>query len=291
MAERSTPEMASRRASERWRYAPLDAGFAEQVSCAVADIVAGFRGYRSWRYLAVESLKNQYRRTVLGPWWLTVQTALYIVGLALIFGQLLGAGLRSFVPYVALGFVTFVLLQGLTVSASQVFVASPGRLKSIRQPMTSIVLHDAAVVFIQFGHNLVIFAVFFATGQMQAKPQALLALPVIACIAINGVALGLWLGPLVARFRDVGPAVLSVLQVMIFFTPVFYKRSALHGAQANLVAWNPFTYLIDAFRLPLLGVRLHPGDFVGAGVVTVVNLALGLWVFSRYRSRVPYWVS
>jgi ABC-2 type transport system permease protein/lipopolysaccharide transport system permease protein len=277
---------------DTWRgYAALDAPFHTQFGAALSDVREGLRRHRNWRYLAVESIKNQYRRTVLGPWWITLQTASYVLGLALIFGQLLHAPLRSFLPYVAIGFVTFVLLQGLTRAASVVFVSASSSLKSTRQPLMGLVLRDVTIEVIQFAHNFLICLVFIPMGLLHLHPSTALALPVLLLIVLNGVALGLWLGPLVARFRDVGPAVLSVLQVLVFFTPVFYRRSNLHGVQATIINDNPFTYLIEAFREPLLGVI--PGLHVWTGVVIVslVNGVLGLVVFSRTRSRLPYWVA
>ncbi len=46
-------------------------------------------------------------------------------------------------------------------------------------------------------------------------------------IAANGVFVGLWLGIAVARFRDVQPFINSILGVIIFFSPVFYRLDSL----------------------------------------------------------------
>lgn len=278
-------------ASDWTAYAPLDARWSEQLRAALGDLREAIRRHRSWTYLAVRAVKNQYRRTVLGPWWLTLQTAVYVVGLGLIFGQLLGSGLREFVPYVAVGFITFTLLAGLTRAGANVFTTSSSVLKSTRQPLVSLVLRDVTVELIQFGHNLLIVALFFAFGLI--TPSVWLALAPFALLAIlvNGVAVALWLGPLVARFRDVGPAVDSVLQVLIFFTPVFYKASDLRGAQSALVGWNPFTYFVELFRSAMLGHHPSTQNIVGAGAFTVANLVIAVLVFARGRSRLPYWVA
>jgi ABC-type polysaccharide/polyol phosphate export permease len=273
-------------------YAPLDAGFGTRLLAALRDIAEGLRRWRAWSYLAVESIKNQYRRTVLGPWWLTLQTAAYVVGLAVIFGQILHTGLRSFLPYVAVGFIGFNLLAGLTRAGANVFVGAAGVMKSTRQPLTNFVMRDVTIEFIQFGHNMLIYLVFLAAGLVHLNPKMLIALPVVALIAVNGLFAGLWLGPTVARFRDVNPLVMSVLQVLIFFTPVFYRTSNLRGGNRSaLLAWNPFTYLLGAFRAPLIDAPLSIYYYAGTVGLTVLNVAFGLIVFSKSRSRLPYWVA
>ena len=273
-------------------YAPLDAGTIVSLQAAATDVAEGLRRWRSWRYLAMETVKNSYRRTVLGPWWITLQTAAFVVGIAVIFGQMLDESFREFVPYVAVGLIAFNLLAGLTRAGANVFVAAAGTMKSTRQPLASLVLQNVTVEFIQFGHNVLIYAVFLALGLVPMSWHMLVAIPMILVIALNGLLVGLWLGPTVARFRDVKPLVESVLQVLIFFTPVFYRISDLEDtARYYLLGWNPFTYLLSAFRAPLIGEPLESAFYVGSAVVTAVSLCLAVIVFTRSRSRLPYWVA
>jgi ABC-type polysaccharide/polyol phosphate export permease len=287
--------MATRsdRRPSRWTgYAPLDASPRAQFEAAVADMREGLRRWPNWSYLSVENVKNRYRRTVLGPWWLTIQMGVFVLGISIIFGSLQGAKLREFLPYVAVGYIVFSLLVGLTNAAAGVFVNASATLKSVRQPLSNLVLRDVGVEFIHFGHNMLLYVVFLVTGLVPLTPKILIALPVVGLIAVNGLFVGLWLGIAVARFRDVQPLVNSILGVIIFFTPVFYTLDNLSSRiQIVLLAWNPFTYLIEAFRAPLIGAPLRPSYYIGTVVVTVINVALGLGVFTRARSRLPYWVA
>jgi lipopolysaccharide transport system permease protein len=191
-----------------------------------------------------------------------------------------------------MGFIGFNLLSGLTRAASTAFVAASATMKSTRQPLSSYVLRDVTIEFIQFGHNMVYYVIFLASGLVPLSPKILIAVPIVLAIAINGFFGALWLGPTVARFRDVGPLVSSVLQVLIFFTPIFYRVQSLGSTRRQqLLAWNPFTYLLGAFRSPLIGAPLRPADYIGAVIITVANVVLGFVVFSRCRSRLPYWVA
>lgn len=278
-----------------WRtwhgYAPLDAGVSRRTAAAAGDVVEGLRRWRLWSYLAVDAVKNQYRRTTVGPWWLTLQTLAYVIGLAVLFGAIFRVEQEDFLPYVACGFIVFTLLSGLTRAASQVFVEGATGITSTRQPLSVLVLQGATVELLAFAHNLVIVGGLAVFGYLSLGAVSLLAIPALLLIVLNGVALGFWLGPMVARFRDVGPLVLSVLQMMMFFTPIFWEVASLtSGARQALLTWNPFYYLLDCFRAPLLGDAPW-GSFVGAAVVTLINVVLGAVVFVRTRSRIPYWVS
>ena len=263
-----------------------------QARAAAGDVAEGIRRWRSWTYLAVESVKNQYRRTVIGPWWLTLQTAAYVFGLAILFGAIFHRPLDEFVPYVAGGFIGFQLLAGLTRQGADVFVNNASTLTSTRQPLSVLVFRAAMVELLQFGHTLVIVGAFVAVGLVPLSLKLLLVVPAVLIILLNGLAVGLWLGPTVARFRDVGPFVTSILQVMMFFTPVFWRVDEIHPDSRNaLVGWNPFAYLLGLFRDPLLGDFPSALTWTGVAAVTAANVILAFWVFARTRSRLPYWVS
>jgi ABC-2 type transport system permease protein/lipopolysaccharide transport system permease protein len=271
-------------------YVPLDASLPVQLRSALFDIGEGVRAWRTWTYLAMQTIKSQYRRTVLGPWWLTLQTSAYVVGLGLIFSRILHTGLKSFLPYVAIGFIGFTLILGLIRAASTTFTGAAAAIQSARQPLTTFVFRDMTVQLVQLSHNLVIYLVFLAMGVVPVTPKSLIALPVLALIMINGCLFALWLGPTVARFRDVDPFVAAVMQMLVFFTPVFYRPSDL-GGQRGLIRWNPLTYILDSFRDPLINAPLHLRTYVIFGAIMLFNLVFGLLVFSRSRSRIAYWIA
>jgi ABC-type polysaccharide/polyol phosphate export permease len=278
--------------SESWTaYAPLDAGPRAEFEAAVNDMREALRRWRSWRYLAAENVRNRYRRTVLGPWWLTLQMAVFVTGITAVFAQILHEPLRDFLPYVAVGYMTFGLVTGMTRKGAAVFINSSSTMKSSRQPLSGFVLREVAIEFFHFAHNMVLYVLMGAARLVPLSPKLLLALPVLGLIAANGLFVGLWLGPTVARFRDVQPFVNSILGVSIFFSPVLYHPNNLRSLRNAVLAWNPFTYRISAFRAPLIGAPLEKSFYIGLGVVTAVNLVLALAVFTRARSRLPYWVA
>ena len=160
------------RSRDTWTgYAPLDAKLRVQFQAAVSDIREGLRRWRSWSYLSVENVKNRYRRTVFGPWWLTLQMVILVGGISIVFGQLLNTDLKTFVPYVGLGYIAFSLLSGLTSTGAVVFIAGSSTLKSTRQPLSNLVLRDVGVEFINFAHNMVIYLVFLVIGFVPLSPE------------------------------------------------------------------------------------------------------------------------
>ncbi len=87
--------------------------------------------------------------------------------------------IRTFLPYVGLGYIAFSLLVGLTNACAIVFIAGSSTLKSTRQPLSNLVLRDVGVEFINFAHNMVIYLVFLVIGLVPLTPQILIAVLIV----------------------------------------------------------------------------------------------------------------
>ena len=261
------------------------------LSRGVADIVTGLRRYQVWGTLTWHGIRSSYRRTYLGPWWITLQTVVFVAGLSLLFGILLDQDIKTFVPYVAIGYIVFTWMTGMIQGGADAIVKNASSITSTPGPMSTYVLSGFASNTIQFAHDAIVIVAVLVVFQVGIGWSIVLVPLALAAICINGIAVGLWLGPVVARYRDVGQIVTSIVRVMFFFTPIFWVATDLTtGQRAAIAGWNPLAYLLEFMRAPLLGEWPGHVAVIGTAVLTVVNVAVGVWHFSRVHDRIAYWV-
>ncbi len=80
-------------------------GALTRVACA--DLVDGLHAWRLWSKLAWHDMLARYRRSWVGPFWLVLTAAVFIGALSLIYGTLFRMDIDKFVPFVAIGVVTW----------------------------------------------------------------------------------------------------------------------------------------------------------------------------------------
>jgi ABC-type polysaccharide/polyol phosphate export permease len=269
-------------------YAEAPAG---SIADGIKDITAGLKRGPVWWTLTWHSIKSQYRRTYLGPWWMTIQMIIFVGGLSLLFGILLGQDLKEFVPYVTCGYIGFNWMTGMIQGGADSITGNASAIKTTPGPLSIYSLRNFAGNTIQFAHDAIVIVVVIIVFQVTVT-SSLVYLPLaLVAIALNGIAVSLWLGPLVARYRDVGQIVTSIVRVLFFFTPVFWVPTELSNRQLVLLSgWNPLTYLLELFRTPLLGMDPSTITLIGVAIITVVNVTVGIVHFSRTRDRIAYWV-
>jgi lipopolysaccharide transport system permease protein len=83
----------------------------------------------------------------------------------------------------------------------------------------------------------------------------------------------------------------SLIPVMMFITPVMWKPEMMPAhLGVKILQLNPFFWMIDLVRVPLLG-GIPPGKvWLGAALVAIVGWVAALIVFARSKERIVYWL-
>jgi len=63
------------------------------------DIAPFVTRHVTWRALAAGDIRSKYRRTVLGPWWITATNAITALIMGLVAGRFLGADMKTYLPH------------------------------------------------------------------------------------------------------------------------------------------------------------------------------------------------
>ena len=72
---------------------------------AMRDLREGFGKRELWLHLGWQDIKQRYRRSVLGPFWITIATGTTAVAMGLLYSKLFKLPLEEHLPYVTLGLI------------------------------------------------------------------------------------------------------------------------------------------------------------------------------------------
>lgn len=262
---------------------------ARQLRRALDDLATGIWRYPLWGTIGLHDMRQRYRRSLLGPFWITISMGIMVSALGLLYGKIFGQDLREYLPFLAAGFVIWGLVSQFILEGSQAFITSEGMLRQLSAPLSIYVYRMVWSNLLIFAHNIWVFfaiALWFGTG---FGWMTLLAIPGLAILLLNGIWAGLLFGLLSARFRDVPLILASVVQVMFFITPVIWRPEML-PQRALLLDLNPFFHMIEIVRAPLLGAYPLWSNWAAALLVTLAGWAVTFVVFATYRWRIAYWV-
>jgi ABC-type polysaccharide/polyol phosphate export permease len=260
-----------------------------RVRSAVKDLVDGVRGYPVWSTLGWQDIRQRYRRSALGPFWITLTMLVTIVGMGPLYGTLLKLDLHDFVPYLSLGIITWGLISTLILEGCTSFSAADSIIRSVRLPLSLHILRSIYRNLIIFLHNIVAYIpIMFYVGALP-RMTWLLAIPGVLVIIIAAFPASLILGIFCTRFRDMQPIVGSIVQLAFFLTPIIWKPENL-GSRAFIAELNPLYMFMEMVRGPILGKVPDASVYFGGLGVTVMLYVIAIPLFIRFRSRVPFWI-
>jgi ABC-2 type transport system permease protein len=262
---------------------------------AVDDLVDGWRQRQLWAHLGWQDIRQRYRRSVLGPIWITISMAVTAVALGILYAGLFGNELSVQLPYILVGFIVWAFISGCISEGSDVFIANEGLIKQLPAPLSVHVYRLTWRQVLFFGHNLIVYLVMLVIFPQSLGWASLTALPAFVLLTVNGAWVALLLGIVTTRFRDLAPIIQSVVQLLFFLTPIVWiyddlLKNAAVAERARLVEFNPLLHFIEIIRQPMLGQEQHLRHWIVVLVIAVVGWALTFAVVRRFRSRVAYWV-
>lgn len=259
------------------------------LSLALQDLKSGIGSIYIWPMLGWQEIRQRYRRSVLGPFWLTISTGVLIGGMGPLYGRLLGQDVSAYFPYLAISLVVWTLISTTINELCFSFIIAEGFIKQIKLPLSIHVLRVVWKNLIIFAHNLVILVLVLVFFPPPLSLHLLLFPVSLFLLAVNAIWTGLLLGLLCARFRDIPQIVTSLTQVALFFTPVLWKAEML-GRNIFAAEINPFFHFLEIVRQPLLSESIPTTSWLVVGCITAGGYVVAITAFARSRARIAYWV-
>src|SRR5580765_273080 len=107
---------------------------------ALGDLWQGITSIYIWPMLGWQDIKQRYRRSVIGPFWLTISYGAMIAGMGPLYGRLLQQNVSGYFSYLAIGFVVWILVSGIMTDTCNAFIAAEGTIKQMKLPLSIHVL-------------------------------------------------------------------------------------------------------------------------------------------------------
>ncbi|MHA2787797.1 galactan export ABC transporter permease subunit Wzm/RfbD [Corynebacterium sp. S7] len=263
---------------------------------AFGDLIRGFGQYELWLQLGWQDIKQRYKRSTLGPLWITIATGVMALALGLLYSLLFQIEWRQFLPHVTVGFIIWGFISGCIKEGSTVFIENEGLIKQLPSALS---VHVYRLVWRQvlfLAHNMIIWVLMVIILDIPLTWEVLLFVPALLLLIINGVWVAMFFGIISTRFRDVAPLLEALVQLLFYVTPIVWTTSTLEdrggevAAQAKIVEINPLFHYLEIARAPLLGQHVDAYHWWIVIGCTVIGVLLTAVVMRQWRYRVAYWV-
>lgn len=261
------------------------------MAMAGKDIGAGILRYEQVGVLGWQDVRQRYRRSALGPFWLTVSMAILIGTVGLVFSQIYRVSTREFLPFLACGMILWGFISSTVSEACHSFIGAEGIIKQLPIPLFVHVLRVIWRNIIILGHNFVIFPVVLICFSLGLNKYIFLVIPGLFLLFVNLAWISLITGIVCARYRDLPQIINSALQILIFLTPIMWMPNSLSERVGfYLVQLNPLYHFLELVRAPLLGQCPALASWVVVLLIGIGGWMVALYMYARYKNRIVFWL-
>lgn len=232
----------------------------------------------------------QYRRSKIGPLWETINVLVMTLGISVVSSAVIGGTVTNLIGYIGLGIIVWSAISALIGEGTSTFVRNR---EYILSSNLSIDFYVARMIFrtlITFCHHLVLYFVGVAIGLISLHWVALLAIPGILLLFVNGFWVITLLALVCARFRDVELIVRNLLQLAFFVTPIFWDYHHVVTSRKYIIDYNVLFYFLEIVRGPLLGEAPPARYYAIILAVTFVGYFLAYVAYRRMRRHLAFFV-
>jgi lipopolysaccharide transport system permease protein len=243
----------------------------------------------AWVYCGIQDIRLRYRRSFLGPWWLTISTAITIAVLGLLWSRIFQTAVPEYLPFFAIGHVVWIWFSAQILDACTGFTQFEHIIKHTRLPYPTYLLRLSVRHGLIMAHNAIVVLLVLLLCHVGFTAVSLLTFVGLALVSIICVALCILVAICCTRYRDLSPIVASCLQVSFFLTPILWEPGALRSL-AWMAQLNPLFHWIEVIRQPLLG-RMPAMVHYSWTLVSIGALGAScVWLLGRQRDRIAYWM-
>jgi len=240
-----------------------------------------------WFNLAFEDLKKRYRRSIIGPFWITLSTLILVIVIGPLYGAIFNRELNDYFPFLTSGIIIWQFFSTYVNESVFGFIENEGYIKNIKAPFFTYVLKLFFKNFLVFLHNfIIIFLVILYFGII---PNIFLFLFGIFLFTINLIWIGTLLAILSARFRDMPQIILNLVQVSFFLTPIIWQID-MAGRHFYFINFNPIYHWIEIVRAPLINSPINNLSFIFSSFSAFIGSLMTIYFFGRFSKRFSFWV-
>lgn len=241
--------------------------------------------------LGWHDVRQRYRRTVLGPFWLTISTAILILTMGLVFTHVYNSKAAEYIPFLAVSLILWGFFSTVINEGCELFISSESIIKQLPISLLMYLYRMMWRNVVIFGHNIIILPFIAFIFGIQPNIFILFAIPGLILMILNLSWICIVLAIVCSRYRDLIRIVSSLLQILVYVTPIMWMPSFLPAnIQVYLVQSNPLFHIFDIVRSPLLGQVPATLSWIVSLSCCVFGWIFALILFGKYKNKIVFWI-
>jgi len=182
-------------------------------------------------------------------------------------------------------------MNSIVQDGPMILIRANGIIQAYPLPLSTQIFRSVADKSMLMAHFLLVYVGLAIYLKVPITIQtAVMFIPAAVVYVIAAIGVSLAFSVLGARFRDLGPALSTIMTMAFLLTPVFWQKVSLKPEQHWITDLNPFFHLLEIGRQPLLGQFAPLEHWIASIGIAAFCLIAGSLIFAIMRRKIYYWL-
>jgi lipopolysaccharide transport system permease protein len=271
--------------TQEQEHIPLVPQQDEEVSAGRWEWTSELWHFRELLYfLAWRDVKVRYKQAAFGAAWAIIQPLFTMLIFTFFFGRMANIP-NGGIPYPLFFYTTLVAwtyFAGTLGQAGNSLVSNSSLITKIYFPRILLPASSALSGLLDFGVGSSFLVVMMLYYRITLSWKILFWPLVVLDMLVVTLGISMWLAALNVRYRDIKHVIPFVVQLGLWVTPVLYPVSYLSPRWRPLLALNPLSAVMEAFRACLFPNYQLDGKLMATSLGTsLLFLVIGVLYFRK----------
>ncbi|MEO5361274.1 MAG: ABC transporter permease [Nitrospirota bacterium] len=240
--------------------------------------------------LVIRDLKSRYTGSFLGIFWAVIHPIITVITYTFIFSFVLKArlgpeaGTSSFLLWLLCGLAPWLYFSETVQRNVQILIENKMLITKSLFPSELLPL---SILLSNMLNHAIMFGIIGVAAVIITKKLTILILylPVyIFLLSLFILGFSWMVSSMNVFLRDIGQVLNVLIGMWFFYTPIVYQPSAVPEGLRTLLKLNPMYYVVEGYRLSLLGIeQRHWKGLLVLFVLGVVSTIAGGFIFKRLK--------
>lgn len=233
-------------------------------------------------------LQLRYNRSRIGPFWITISTAILIFGLTYINNSIFNTNLKEALIWITIGMVLWQYISSIILDSLDLF----DNQKMLNLPITFLdrttfsVFKNLIILF----HNFLLVFVLIIYFKIPITKMHFSVIYGFILIIVNSFSITIIFGLLCLRFRDFVAIIKNLTYLIFLVTPIFWMPENISNNRLFIVDYNILYQIIQSIRDPLIGKELSTYNIYITLIFTLCILILAIFQYKKFYKQAKFWI-
>ena len=234
-------------------------------------------------------LQARYRRSLLGVLWAIITPLALSIIIGTVYAMLFNQDIKVTIPILFAGLNPWTFITASAEGGNTAFINAEGYLKQLSVNPQIFPLRTVCIGFINLLYSMMAFYVLYLVLQPQAfGAEMLMVVPGLLIMFVFCWGFAQIASVANLYIRDYQPLQSLALQAFFYITPIIYRPAQLGEQLAFIYQFNPFYYVLEVVKQPLLGNMVSWETYLIAIAITAVIFAVGTAMVNRCRWKINF---